>query len=314
MAVRWPRVAKLIGLLAVLLAGFAGLTGVPAGARGAGARAAPGDPDPDYNYTELLRRQRRLLLEQARALAPQRPGVVDLYFIGFGGNATQDVFRNEVLFAKTLFEHRFDAADRTLVMINSQKTRDGLPLATYENLRLALNFVSHVIDRDEDLVFLFLTSHGSRDHRLSIEMPPLDLKQLDVPMLKALIEKSRIQWRVVVISACYSGGFVEPLRDPKALIITAARPDRTSFGCTNTARFTYFGRAFFAEALQLETSFVRAFDIASRTIAQIERQQHFRPSQPQIDLGREMGKKLATFEARLNLTAAQAARATRAAR
>ncbi len=299
--VRWPRAAMVVWLLAVLLGALPGFSSPPARAQEPGT--AVYTPDPDYNYGELLRRQRKLLLEQARALAPQRPGVIDLYFIGFAGDAQQDVFRNEVLFARKLFETRFDATGRALALINSPRTMERWPLATYENLRLALNFVSHLIDRDEDMVFLFITSHGSRDHRLAVDLAPLDLKQIDAPMLKSLIDKSKIKWRVIVISACYSGGFVEPLRDPKALIISAARSDRTSFGCTNTARFTYFGRAFFVEALQLETSFVRAFDLASRSISIMERQQNFPPSQPQIDIGSEIAGRLAAFEARLNTAA-----------
>jgi hypothetical protein len=42
------------------------------------------------------------------------------------------------------------------------------------------------------------------------------------------------------------------------LIITAsAEANKTSFGCTDDADFTYFGRAFFDEALRQEHSLVR---------------------------------------------------------
>jgi hypothetical protein len=45
---------------------------------------------------------------------------------------------------------------------------------------------------------------------------------------------------VVVVSACYSGAFIPPLSAPNRLILTAARPDRTSFGCGESDRYTFF--------------------------------------------------------------------------
>src|SRR5690242_16475862 len=36
---------------------------------------------------------------------------------------------------------------------------------------------------------------------------------------------------VIVMSSCYSGQFVAPLSAPNRIVMTAARPDRTSFGC-----------------------------------------------------------------------------------
>jgi hypothetical protein len=49
---------------------------------------------------------------------------------------------------------------------------------------------------------------------------------------------------VVVMSACYSGQFVAPLAGPNRIIITAARPDRTSFGCGELDHYTYFDDCF----------------------------------------------------------------------
>lgn len=258
-----------------------------------------GGAAPNLDYAEIMRGQRKLLLGQARALAPQRPGVTDLYFIAFGGEARQDVFMNEVRYARQLFDRRFGTENRSLVLANNNKTLGELPIANRQNLRLALNFISHLIDREEDVVFLFITSHGSAAHELSVAMPPYELDDIDIPMLKKLLDQSKIKWRVVVVSACYSGGFIEPLSNETSLIMTAARHDRTSFGCTNTAKFTYFGRAYFAEALRLEYSFIRAFDIAKNTIRVLERQQRYPESEPQIHVGARIVAKLEDIERRL---------------
>ena len=45
-----------------------------------------------------LRERQRVLIESALTkLAPQRPGVPDLYVVGFGGDSAEDVFRNETV-------------------------------------------------------------------------------------------------------------------------------------------------------------------------------------------------------------------------
>jgi len=117
--------------------------------------------------------------------------------------------------------------------------------------------------------------------------------------LSRLLAESGIKWKALVISACYSGGFVEPLKDDNTLIITAAAADRQSFGCSNEADFTYFGRAYFNEALRRSLSFTDAFDIASRSIATRERAEKLEPSRPQLFAGAPMRDKLAEIEVRL---------------
>ncbi len=45
---------------------------------------------------------------------------------------------------------------------------------------------------------------------------------------------------VVIISACFSGVFVPPLSRSDRMVLTAARPDRSSFGCGESDRYPYF--------------------------------------------------------------------------
>ena len=83
---------------------------------------------------------------------------------------------------------------------------------------------------------------------------------------------------MVIVSACYAGGFVRQLEDENTLVIAAAAPDRNSFGCTNEADWTYFGKAYFDEALRQTTSFTRAFEIARPLIEARERKDKYEPS------------------------------------
>lgn len=53
---------------------------------------------------------------------------------------------------------------------------------------------------------------------------------------------------VVVISACFSGVFIPPLQRPDRLILTAARPDRASFGCGESDKYPFFDECFLSAA------------------------------------------------------------------
>lgn len=247
--------------------------------------------------------QGTLLERELAALAPGRPGVVDLYFVGFGAYAGQDVFMREVRAARALFERRFDAAGRAVSLINNAQTAGETPLATATALERTLAHLGSVMDRDEDVLFLFITSHGARDHRLEVEFRPLPLEPIDPARLRAMLDASGIVWKVVVVSACYSGGFVEALKDDTTVVITAAAPDRNSFGCSNEAEFTYFGKAFLGEALGRTRSFVTAFEQARAAVGVREAAAGFDPSLPQLHVGAAALAQLARLEARLEGTA-----------
>jgi hypothetical protein len=232
-------------------------------------------------------------------LAPQRRGVVDLYFVGFGGDAGQDVFLREASAVQRLFDARFDTAGRSLLLLNNGKTAATLPLANAHNLARALAAVAQRMDATEDVLFLFLTSHGSEDHRLAVDFWPLGLNDLPAPRLRELLDASGIRNRVVVVSACYSGGFIDALRDDHTLVLTAAAADRQSFGCAHENDFTYFGKAYFDQALRRELDFTAAFALAEQAIAQREAAERLLPSQPQMAMGTALGPVLERLTQRL---------------
>src|SRR5262245_60852399 len=122
--------------------------------------------------------QQPVLIEAAlNRLSPQRPGVTDLYFVGMAGDGEEGVFRREVESVRKLFDARFGANSRSLALINSPGTVATLPLATPDNLRQVLAHIGQVMNPDEDVLFLFLTSHGGPDV-FSIDAGPIHSDQL----------------------------------------------------------------------------------------------------------------------------------------
>ena len=243
---------------------------------------------------------RRLLEESLDRLAPQRPGVEDLYFVGAAGYASEDVFFNEAGLAADLLRARFDTDHRSLLLVNNPKTVHVLPVASATSLRLALEAVGRTIDPEEDVVFVFLTTHGGGDHQLAMEFWPLQLDGITPAALKSMLDEAGIRWRVIAISACYAGGFVEPLKDERTLVMTAADADNTSFGCGADSDLTYFGKAYFDEALRNTYSFARAFEAARVAIGKREQSLGLTPSNPQIFVGEAIAEKLQRMERRLD--------------
>lgn len=221
---------------------------------------APSDAAPDTpaqwqaNIDTVLYNQSALLARAFAQLKPQDPAQSDLYALLVGGDGTEEVFRREVNYVQNLLDTRYGTAGRSIALINSRTGVDKTPLATQHSLRASLQALARTMDPEQDVLLLFLTSHGSRTHDLSLQMRGLQLSDLPAQTLAQMLRESGIQRRIVIVSACYSGGFVEPLRDAQTLVITAARADRTSFGCADDRDFTYFGRALFEKALGEEKS------------------------------------------------------------
>ena len=243
--------------------------------------------DAGRNVETALLSQRTLLDQALARIGQGRPGVIDLYLLAVAGDGSQEVFRREVEFVRAQFDERYGTKGRSIALVNSRNTYGTAPMATVASLAETLKTIAARMDRDEDIVFLFLTSHGSREHELMLRQNHMTLRDLPAKELAALLKASGIRWKVVVVSACYSGGFIDPLKDDATLVITAARHDRTSFGCADENDFTYFGRAFFKDALPGSRSFEEAFRKADAIVAAREKKElpKEQPSAPQMHGG-----------------------------
>lgn len=239
---------------------------------------------PDYSAERVLYDQRRLVDAALAALVPQTPGKTDLYVVAFAGDGGEDVFRNETEYVEKLFSQRFNAAGRVVVLQNNPATVTQRPLATWSNLEWVLDgLLQHNhFDADEDVLLLFMTSHGDEDHYFYVGMDDLPLDWIQADDLASTLNARPFRWRVVIVSACYSGGFLDGLRNSTSMVITAARSDRTSFGCGSDSDITYFGKAFLAEGLNQTDSFRGAFDLARQLIAEWEDEAGLDHSEPQI--------------------------------
>ena len=252
---------------------------------------------------QALYAQDALLRNAMAELKRGRAGVDDLYFVGFAPYAAQDVFMKETLAISKLLDQRFDTRGRSIRLVSHPGLTESFPVATLTSLRKALRAVGQRMDADEDLVLLHLTSHGSETHELSVEFAPLAFDPVKPQDVRAALDAAGIKWRIVVVSACYSGGFIDALKHSHALVVTASDATHTSFGCGDAYDFTYFSKAYYDEALRRTRSFENAFTMAVDAIRRRERSEGLEPSNPQIFVGAAMREKLMKLEHRLSAQA-----------
>lgn len=241
---------------------------------------------------DALSRQQQMVADAAGKLAAQRPGIRDVYFIGVAGWGDQDVFRKEVRAVRALFERSFQAEGHAVSLVNHLQTLDSAPLATAASIEAAIMATASVMDPNEDLLVLFMTSHGREWDGFALELNETDLGRLMPAQLARMLGASRILNRVVIVSACFSGQFVPALAEEHTLLMTSAASDRSSFGCSNDAEWTWFGRALFKEALPKLRKFEPAFAAALKRIERWEKEKDYTPSEPQIRVGSDIRKVL----------------------
>jgi hypothetical protein len=261
--------------------------------------AESGTPQPSITREDLFHRQGALLDEEISALLPERPGVEDLYFVAAAPYGLQDTFAKELLAVRLLMDERFDTAGRSVALISHPAALRDYPVATVSNLRATLKHLGRSINVDEDVVFLHIATHGSADNLLLFELPPLELQPLTPTALARMFADSGIKWKVIVLSACYSGGFIEPLKDDNTLIMTASDATHSSFGCDYDSDITWFSQALYGEALRRTFSFAAAFEQARRSVTAREKAGGNEPSNPQMFVGAAIRGKLAALERRL---------------
>jgi len=260
------------------------------------------DPRPRLRLSqETLEGQQALWQRTLEALAPQRPGVTDVYGLVFAPYAAEDVFLRESTLVSGVLAERFDARGRVIHLLNHAGTAHTHPWATPLNLQRAIKALAGRMDRANDVLVVYMTSHGARDFKLAASHWPLEVLPLSPAELRAALDQAGIRHRVIAVSACYSGGWVDVLADDNTLVMTAADATHTSYGCGQLSELTFFGRAMFDEQLRSTHSFEEAFARAVPVIQQREidagKDDGF--SNPQIRVGANIAPVLRALEQRL---------------
>jgi Peptidase C13 family len=248
--------------------------------------------------------EHRKLERALAALAPQRKGVVDAYVVSIALDS-DPVFGREAREAGAVLQRRYGAAGRTIVLAGSDGSGpSALARGTPGTLAVALARIAELIDKGEDAIVLYTTSHGA-PFGLYYHDADQGYGSISPNRLGAMLDELAVFNRLLILSACFSGGFVQRLQSPSAVIVTASSSDRTSFGCAAENDWTYFGDALINRALRKPQPLAAAFAEAGGLVAAWEARSGVPPSQPQLSIGANVARWLDPLERRVPKAATQ---------
>jgi hypothetical protein len=159
---------------------------------------------------------------------------------------------------------------------SSAELEAGAEPATVDAL---LRQIADLPARLGDRCLIFLTSHGEQGAGLWVARSNRALSPDE--LARALSGGCAAVPTVVIISACYSGGFAAgKMAKPNRLILTAARGDRPSFGCQVRRNYNFFDQCLLA-ALPHAGTWRAVFDGTGRCVRRMEHALGVLPSQPQ---------------------------------
>jgi hypothetical protein len=198
------------------------------------------------------------------------------------GDDSIDAFDNARKTLKSEFLHMGVTSGniKELSMSPVERKRGSLP-SSAGNLATALRDLSI---GEQDACLVHMTSHGSPQGFYLRNAAPITPQTLDTILNRACSDRPT----VVLISACYSGVFVGPSMQKKnRIILTAARQDRTSFGCSAENQYTYWD-ACLIDSLPKAETWKSLYGTIQQCVQKKESQGQFKSSLPQAYFGEEV--------------------------
>lgn len=173
---------------------------------------------------------------------------------------------------------------RVLPIVYAYGASHRYPPPSRINMELLTNQIARRAG-PRDVVMLYVSTHGAPG-LLAREDEGRELEPATVEELRQWLAPLGNRTTVLVLSACFSGSFIPALRADNRVILAAARPDRTSFGCQAGAQHTVFGAAFLDALATPQTSLRDVVRHVRGIVAARERDLAVSPpSDPQIFVG-----------------------------
>jgi hypothetical protein len=213
------------------------------------------------------------------AAKPLRAG--DWEVVLAAGDDAEPVFDNATrTFNQRLVAAGVPAGDIHRLSASSAELSSSVEPASAKTL---LQRIAELPARPGDRCLVFLTSHGERGAGVWLARSNTALSPDE--LADALSRGCGPAPTVVIVSACYSGGFAAGrMVKPNRIILTAARSDRPSFGCQAHRRYNFFDECLLG-ALPKSATWRMAFDKSTQCVRQMERALGERPSEPQAYFG-----------------------------
>jgi len=252
------------------------------------AERTPDEPPP-IDFEQLWTAQPGLVNAGLARLPKTSPTKPTIFIVTVAAGGSQQIFGREAGRVGKLLEQRYSAAGTGLVLSNAQTDLLAKPMANRTNLSGTLSGIGRKYDPAKDVLVLYLAAHGSREAALQTDLPDYTgLKPISASYLSRQLATAGITRRVVIISSCYAGTWKPFLASPDTIVIAAAAPDRTSFGCDDQRTYTRFGQAFINGLGTPGRSLEQVFNAARQEVERDERSSSGLPSNPESFVGSRM--------------------------
>jgi hypothetical protein len=218
----------------------------------------------------------------AAPLPSPPPMVAHWHIVLVAGDTAQPVFDNAVkAMALRLAEHGVPGPEIHRLAASADGRDPAVEPAT---LKRVLDRIAGLRAQPGDGCFVFITSHGAEDRGVYLARNQEMLRP--AALAQALDAGCGQVPTVVVVSACYSGSFARGvMARPNRIVLTAARPDRPSFGCAADRTYTDYDACLLA-ALPHAPTWQGVFTEARACVRAREHQLGETPSQPQASFGK----------------------------
>jgi len=172
----------------------------------------------------------------------------------------------------------FDADNLRQFSVRPERYKDAHPGKS--DIQAIYDGIDEVASKATGGCLIYFSSHGAPQGVV------IDQKILPPAVLATMLDHScGARPTVVIISACFSGVFVPALAKPNRMILTAARPDRTSFGCGEADKYPYFDDCFLSSIPGAHDFIALAHAVRSCVAAREIREGVKPPSEPQLFVG-----------------------------
>jgi hypothetical protein len=158
-----------------------------------------------------------------------------------------------------------------------------------------LNRLAQKMNPERDVLVLALSSDCSSAHRFYVSNGDMPISDLAGEDIRNALDNAGIRWRVIVVSGCHPGPFIDQLADDRTLVIGSSATYDESDDDKNSSRLTRFGEAFYRDALPQAASIREAYEAARKAIA-ASTSDAVHPSNLQAHFGREIEQKLAALD------------------
>jgi hypothetical protein len=250
-----------------------------------GCALTPKDPQAQTQSDVLLSRQLDAIDAHLNKTPPQQRTVI---YVGSAQHSQSLVFQRDVLLMKQrLLEINPDV--QTILLSNQLESKQlNYPFANLSSLDTVFKRIGDWSKRRPIHLVTLISTHGNVDI-LSVNIGNAYWPAVRSANIKKWLDAIPQVPSALILSACYSGSFVPPLRGPQRVIMTAAAHNRNSFGCAYHDKNTYFLGNLLGEGWKPNQTWLENHQQMAAKVTQLEQINGLLASSPQIDVADKLG-------------------------